>query len=376
MSQHFQRSSAARNFSLGHVDHLSDREIIETLAEWRWKLKGMQVCPKCGMIANHKWRNPRSVWRCRGCEAEFSVTSGTPFANHRIPLRTILKGIVLFVNSAHSVSADKLMKDLGVSHKTAWLFRNRLRAALSATRPTEKLGGIVQIDGGYFCGKPRKANQRKKKDADAIKDKIIDGKKARKRLSRQDVKNLEKRKKRRVAIVIREIGGGPNQASYKTRIFVTTSENEADATSMVRSCVAPGSIVMTDECAAYNRLCAYYDHRVVQHSIEYSTSDGVNDNQCESFFSRPRRCELGVSHNMYPQYLQAQMDEFAWREDSRHLTNLEIVNGLVRRVFNAGLSKFRGYYQWPDKRGKEMLWKSFESEVDGEFGMMSVVSVG
>jgi len=283
-----------------------------------------------------------------------------------------MMAIVLFTNSAHSISSDALMKHLGITQKTAWLLRLKIREALSKTHPKEMLRGLVQVDGMYICGKPHKGNKRKKKDVEAIQEKVANGKSTRKRMTMQEFKNFIKRKNRRVVISIRQIGGGSNQASYAMHAFVTTSENETDAIAMIRSWVEPGSIIMSDECPAYNTLTMYgYDHRVVSHSTEFCASDGANDNQCESFNSRVRRAEYGVFHNVFPQYLQSIVEEFVWREDSRHLTNLERVSGLVNRVLNAGLSSARGYYQRKNKRGKEVLWKTLKSEENGIFGAMS-----
>jgi hypothetical protein len=40
---------------------------------------------------------------------------------------------------------------------------------------------------------------------------------------------------------------------------------------------------MTDENGAYNELGAYVEqHYTVSHTYEYSTSEGVSDNMCET----------------------------------------------------------------------------------------------
>jgi len=144
---------------------------------------------------------------------------------------------------------------------------------------------------------------------------------------------------------------------------------------MIRTCVLPGTIIMSDECPAYNGLVAHgYDHHVVPHAFAFCGADGTNDNQCESYNSRLRRAEYGVFHNVTSKYLQSMADEFAWREDSRRLTNLEIFGGLVNRVFSSGLSKLRGYYQRRHSRDEETRWRTFKSEVNGVFGMMCTVS--
>lgn len=81
--------------------------------------------------------------------------------------------------------------------------------------------------------------------------------------------------------------------------------------------VIRGSKIMTDECNAYTRLNANYEHEVVNHQIEYSTIDGVNENQAESYFSRLRRYVFGIAHNSRPKYLADIAWEMAWREDVR-----------------------------------------------------------
>jgi hypothetical protein len=282
--------------------------------------------------------------------------------------------MALFNNTAHSISADELMRHVGFAQKTAWLFIKKIRSVFSESRKQELLEGTVQIDGGYFCGKPYKANNRNKRDPEAIKDKIINPKKPRRKMTVQEFKNLKKRENRRVVMTFRQISPNPKQGADKTFCFVTMSENEIDATSIARTYIKEGSVIMTDECGAYNGLSTWFDHRVVAHSIQFCTEDGVNDNQCESFFSRPRRCEYGVSHNMRPQYLQSMMDEFAWREDIRHHTNLERFSDLGKRIFQSGFSKFRGYYQWKSKTSEETRWQVFAKPVDGKYGRLTTVS--
>lgn len=128
-TQFRQFSLVATHISLWDIYRQSDREIVDTLAAWRWGLLDKQICPKCGLVESHIWRVRKQAWRCKSCAAEFSVTSGTPFANHHISLRTIAKGIVLFINSEHSISASSLMMELGISANTARRLRANLREA-------------------------------------------------------------------------------------------------------------------------------------------------------------------------------------------------------------------------------------------------------
>jgi hypothetical protein len=42
------------------------------------------------MVHRHYFRPTRKIWRCAGCQEDFSVTSGTIFAFHKLPLRLYL----------------------------------------------------------------------------------------------------------------------------------------------------------------------------------------------------------------------------------------------------------------------------------------------
>ena len=110
--------------------------------------------------------------------------------------------------------------------------------------------------------------------------------------------------------------------------------------------VAPGSTIYSDENSAYTWLeSAGYIHEVVNHQEEFSTIEGVNENQAEAFFSRLRRYVLGVSHRIEPKYMLDYAVEMAWREDRRRKTegqkNIALTVGLSKQH----TSKWRGYFQ-------------------------------
>ena len=51
------------------------------------------------------------------------ITSGTLFAFHKLPLRTYLAAIAIFVNEVKGKSALALSRDLGVQYKTLSCWR-------------------------------------------------------------------------------------------------------------------------------------------------------------------------------------------------------------------------------------------------------------
>jgi Transposase zinc-ribbon domain len=101
MAQHFLTSAAARSLSPAKVMRMSELEAENVFARLRWpQTDGKLVCPMCNCrICYDCRRSPdRARWRCKACRTDFSVTSGTLFAWHKLPLRTYLMAIVVFCN--------------------------------------------------------------------------------------------------------------------------------------------------------------------------------------------------------------------------------------------------------------------------------------
>ena len=93
MSQHFLLSTSARTLSLAKVMRMTDVEAETLFASIRWPdTKGEPVCPHCGCFKPYTDRRPSGSlrFRCRDCEGSYSLTSGTLFAFHKLPLRTYL----------------------------------------------------------------------------------------------------------------------------------------------------------------------------------------------------------------------------------------------------------------------------------------------
>ena len=100
-------------------------------------------------------------WRCKHCHKFFSLTSGTVFNSHKLPLRTLLAAIVLYVNSVKGLSALQMAREIGVSYKTAYVLMQKMRDTLFGQSIPNQLSGIVEVDGGYLKAAVRKKNKKK-----------------------------------------------------------------------------------------------------------------------------------------------------------------------------------------------------------------------
>src|SRR5208337_5207307 len=94
-------------------------------------------------------------FRCKGCKKDFSITAGTLFASHKLPLRCYLAAIAIFCNEVKGKSALALSRDLNVSYKCAFVLLHKLREAMAAELKGRVVGGegkVAEVDSGYFGG--------------------------------------------------------------------------------------------------------------------------------------------------------------------------------------------------------------------------------
>ena len=166
MAQHFLLSAAARTLSLASVARMSDEEAERVFIRLRWSDNdGNAYCPHCGCTTVYLARRPSGAarWRCKACRKDFSVTSGTLFAFHKMPLRAYLMAIAIFANEVKGKSMLALSRDLGTQYKTAFVLAHKIREAMASEVRQAPIGGDgkkVEIDGGFFGGHVRSANRR------------------------------------------------------------------------------------------------------------------------------------------------------------------------------------------------------------------------
>src|SRR5438445_469497 len=90
MPQHFLLSAAARTLTVASVARMPEEEVERVFIRLRWQDNdGDAYCPHCGCTTVYMARRPNGAprWRCKACRKDFSVTSGTLFAFHKMPMR-------------------------------------------------------------------------------------------------------------------------------------------------------------------------------------------------------------------------------------------------------------------------------------------------
>lgn len=354
--------------TLEAVATLSEDKARLMLAKMRWGSEEQQVCPDCAVIDKHHHIRTRKQWRCKHCDFTFSVTTRTPFADHKISCRKLLIAIFAFIINQKGLAALALRRIIGGQYRTSFTLLHKIREAVMTTVPNELLSGEVEIDGGHFSGRPRKGRTNKKPLA---KDKSQVPAKYSQHRDKIKASAFPFHPNRRIVMAIREIspkttgvfnkftGKEKSSGAARTIVAICRSENTKDIEALVTRHVAKNTSIRSDELSAYGNLKLMgYVHATVNHSKEFSTKDGVNQNQAESFFSRMRRSCIGIYHRITPIYMLDYANEMAWREDVRR-ENTEIQLGtLVRRVFGAGISSDWKNYCRGNKRKTELLFQA------------------
>ena len=277
MAQHFLLSAGARSLSAAKIMRMSDSGVENVFLRLRWpETDGKPVCPDCGCAICHACRRPADPlrWRCKACRRGVSITSGTLFAWHKLPLRACLLAVAAFCNEVKGY----------------------------------KLGGVgkaVEADGAYCGGDVRPANHKEN------------------RRDRRLAKNQNG--KRQCVVVIRQRDAMVTPSAFKT---------EGSALAHVRNPVAAGTEVHADEANSWNDL---HGHHVVRRiNRQLSCSDGIAcTNGAESFFSRLRRAETGHHHHVAGVYLARYAQEGAWREGHRRTDNPRQLRGVVGLALRA-----------------------------------------
>jgi transposase-like protein len=340
MAQHFLLTAKSRTISELEVARMSEEEARVTFEKLRWdSTDGKPVCSNCGCTEsytiNTTSKTGKSIrrYKCKACRKQYTVTSGTLFANYKLELRDYLMAIIVFTNAVKGISASQMSRALGVQYKTAFVLVHKLRASLMDNQSNRKLSGTVEMDGCYV-GKTRPEN--KKED----------------RLDLRLSANANPNK--RCVLVARQRdtdGVGAN----KTVTCISKGESTLAIDTFAKNNIELNSTIHSDGAIGYDNLEAWYNSIKGDHSIAYVGENGECSNQAESFFSRFRRLQYGQCHKLGNLYLSNYVNEVAYREDNRRVSNKTMMLDIAKKSINTPThSEWTGYWQG-NKRTSERL---------------------
>ena len=277
---------------------------------------GEPFCPWCGCKEVYAIATRRK-WRCKSksCQRDFSATSRTLFASHKMSFQKLLLLIAYQSQPAKNLNAIDMSCELEVEYKSAFVWCHKLREAITANQHTGMMRGQIEIDGGYFGGYIKPKNHFPS------------------RVDRRRISHRES--KRKCVVIFRERFG-------RSRALVCSEE---EAALQAPSFIERGSHMFTDDKQTYNRLAAHGRLTKVNHSERYADGEACT-NWAESYFSRLRRAEMGIHHHFSGDYLLNYANEIAWREDRRRHPANENYTELLRIASHHPVSRqWKGYWQ-------------------------------
>jgi transposase-like protein len=262
----------------------TEEQCKQQLFDSKWP-KGF-ICPKCNHTEYFNIKS-RSLYQCKSCNHQASVTAGTIMDKTRTPLRKWFLAIYYMSEDKRGISALSLKSKIKVAYQTAWSMCHKIRHAMSERDKDYKLTGIAELDEAFF-GSPTEGGKRGRgTDKTAV-----------------------------FASVSLTEDGKPGFAKMKV---VETADGESvdgkTAVKFVKESIAKGSEIRTDGLNIYNTLGENgYTHTAInfdpKNQPEHLHWTHIIISNVKSFIE-------GTFHGLDSKHLQRYLNEFCYRLNRR-----------------------------------------------------------
>ena len=261
----------------------TDERCRELLVRLRWP-NGVE-CPRCKMEAV-ELATAKQLFYCKGCDYQFSVTTGTVFNDSHLALQKWFLATLLLCEAKKGMSANQIKRTLGVSYKTAWYLCHRIRFAM--TEVHKMLDGTIEVDETYIGGKRKGVGTGNYRDH---KETVI----------------------------------GIIQRSGELKFVHVGNANSHTIREVLQEHVSEDvDVIVTDESVLYNQglpVTQRSKRRTVNHKAEeyvrHENGFMVTTNTVESAFSLFKRGIVGSWHRVSPKHLAAYLNEMTFRFNRR-----------------------------------------------------------
>lgn len=227
-------------------------------------------------------------YKCKNTGKYFNVRTNTIFDNTKIPLQKWFLALYVFSSHKKGISSHQLARDISVTQKSAWFMLHRLRYAFDHPNFKRELGETVEIDETFMGGDSANKHASKK--------------------TKNEHGHTEHDKQPVLGML--ERGGQVVAKVVKTR-------RKKDILPVINETVATDATIMTDEYSGYNDLKDVYTHYKVNHGAKEYVNEMAHTNGIENFWSHLKRGVDGIYHWVSKDHLQAYVDEFVYRFNTR-----------------------------------------------------------
>lgn len=133
-------------------DYGTEEQCRKALFKWRWP-DGFR-CPNCGASC-YTVVKTRNLYQCSKCHHQTSLISGTIFEQTKLPLTKWFLAIHLITQAKTGISSLSLMRQIGVSHNTAWSMKQKIMQVMKERDDSKPISGVIQLDDVYWGGEHR-----------------------------------------------------------------------------------------------------------------------------------------------------------------------------------------------------------------------------
>jgi transposase-like protein len=313
-------TAAGRTLSDEAISGMTEAGVRKLFIRLRWP-DGKPRCPRCS-CPRHYSISTRALFKCTSCRHQYSVTSGTIWQSHHLPLKRIALATYYLCQAPKGMPSAMLAMIMGTSPNTALIMTNRIRETLHRHNSSLVLSGEVEIDGVFFGRYRRRQNV------------------GRRSLPEMRMPSFEGR----CALTLAQ-RNGPMIA------IPVEGETSAAVLCAIKKHIAPGARLFTDDSAAYRFLRLWFELKQVNHSVTYSDGQACTNN-AESFHARAKRAKAQHHRFSSGRDFDLYLAELAFKHSARDMDAYTLWETVIRLTLAHGQSeRFTGYWQGTARRG-------------------------
>ena len=241
-------------------------------------------------------------YKCKNTGKYFNVRTATLFDNTKIELQKWFLAIYIVTAHKKGISSLQLGRDIDVTQKTAWFMLQRIRNCFGITEP-DQFNDEVEMDETFVGGKAKNKHA-----------------KVRKELSKNG----------RGYTMKAPVFGMLDRSTKSVQAYVIPEAVGKVLKPIIRQLASKDAVLITDGFGGYKDLGKEFkSHIIVNHEKGEYVSGRFHTNSIEGFWSLLKRGIIGIYHYTSTKHLQKYVDEFAFRYNTRSLTECNRFNYLL-----------------------------------------------